>query len=198
MDNTRSDMADQAHRHHHHQGNGETDYPRQIDFDLDLDRHRPSREQLAHIQGWGADLDRKDRPAVPMERKPPRFIPPPARIAQQPQTTEVFVSPERPGITPIFGTAEPPSGVSGMIRRAAYKLTENDIRHWLLLLVADRVNVVEGIAGDLAHGRVPNVLGEMGIRAELRYNPTGLVKKAAVAGAVVGIAYYLMRRRSER
>ncbi len=35
---------------------------------------RPTREQLQHIQGWGADLDRKNRPGVPMERTPPRFI----------------------------------------------------------------------------------------------------------------------------
>jgi hypothetical protein len=48
----------------------------------------------AHIQGWGADLDRKQRPAVPMERTPPRL--PGANLGppeQQRQTMEVFVSP---------------------------------------------------------------------------------------------------------
>jgi hypothetical protein len=170
------------------------EYPLQKDFDLR--RHRPSREQLQHIQGWGADLDRKDRPAVPMERTPPRFIHPHRDIPQQVQNVEVFVSPERPGITPIFGTAQPPRNLSGMIRRLAYKLTENDIRHWLLLIVADRVNVVEGIGEDLARGRVPNVLGEMGLRAELRHNPYGLVKKAAVTSAIAGGIWYLMKRRS--
>jgi hypothetical protein len=188
-------MTEQQRQQHPPQGDI-VDYARQKD--LDLRRHRPSREQLQHIQGWGADLDRKDRPAVPMERTPPRFIHPPRDIPQQVQNVEVFVSPERPGITPVFGTAQPPRGLSGMIRRLAYKLTENDIRHWLLLYAADRVNVVEGIGGDLSRGRVPNVLREMGIRAELQYNPYGLLKKAAVTTAVAGGIWYLMTHRARR
>lgn len=158
---------------------------------------RPSPEELSHIQGWGADLDRKHRPGVPMERTPPRFINAPVPAPeQQPERVEVLVSPERPGITPLFGTAQPPSGLSGMIRRAAFKSTENDLRHWMLLLLADRVNVVEGIADDLAHGHVPNIFAEMGLKAEWKHNPVGLVKKAAIATAVVGTAYYLLNRRS--
>jgi hypothetical protein len=157
---------------------------------------RPTRQELQHINGWGADLDRKDRPAVPMERTPPRFInQPEGELPQQPERVEVLVSPERPGITPIFGTAQPPSGLSGMIRRLAFKSTENDIRHWLLLLLADRVNMVEGIADDLARGHIPNVLGEMGIKAEMKHNPAGLAKKVAITAAVVGTAVYLMKRR---
>ena len=155
------------------------------------------RVDTSAIQGWGADLDRKNRPAVPMERMPARVhahgVPP-----QQPRNMEVFVSPERPGLTPLFGTSAPPRGLSGAIRRFAYKLTENDIRHWLLLLVADRVNVVEGIGDDLAAGRVPNVFAEMGIKAEWQHNKTGLVKKVAVAGAVAGIAYYMISSRNNR
>jgi hypothetical protein len=200
MDTTRNEIVEQhPHPHPLYQYRGkEVDYgDRQIDYDLT--RHRPSREQLQHIQGWGVDLKREDRPAVPMERTPPRFInPPPGQPVQQVQTTEVFCSPERPGITPIFGTAQPPRWLSGAIRRVAYKLTENDIRHWLLLLVADRVNVVEGVGADLARGRIPNPLAEMGIRAELRYNPGGLVKKAAIASALAGGVWYLMNRRGRR
>ena len=157
---------------------------------------RPSREELQHIQGWGADLDRKNRPAVPMERTPPRFIhQPEGDPPQQTEKVEVLVSTERPGITPIFGTVQPPSGLSGVIRRLAFKSSENDIRHWLLLLLADRVNMVEGVAEDLARGHVPNVLGEMGIKAEMKHNPAGLAKKALVVGAVVGVACYLLNRR---
>jgi hypothetical protein len=191
IESARRDMLQQRRDPHHH---GHVDYERQLDHDLQP--HRPTREQLAHIKGWGADLDRKDRPAVPMEHMPPRFInPQPGQPVQQAQTVEVFCSPERPGITPVFGTAQPPRGLSGMIRRAAYKLTENDIRHWLMLLVADRVNVVEGVVDDLAHGHVPNVLGEMGIRAELRHNPQGLAKKAAIATVLAGATWYLLSRR---
>jgi hypothetical protein len=193
MDTTtaRRDLAEQRHHPHHH---GHVEYERQLDYDLN--RHSPSDEELRRIPGWGADLDKKNRPAVPMERTPPRFIHVPrGQPVQQAQTVEVFVSPERPGITPLFGTAQPPKWLSGAIRRLAYKLPENDLRHWLMLLAADRVNMVEGIVEDLAHGHVPNVLGEMGIRAELRHNPAGLVRKTLIAGAVVGGIMVLRKRR---
>jgi hypothetical protein len=154
---------------------------------------------LSHIQGWGADLDRKNRPAVPMERTPPRLEGVHwDQPEQQPMKVKVFHSPERPGMTPVFGTAQPPRGLSGLIRAAAFRTTEADVRHWLLLLLADRVNVVEGIGEDLMRGHIPNVLGEMGIRAELKHNPQGLVKKAAVTAAVLGIGYYLLSRRRSR
>lgn len=184
------------HHHDHEREHGHIHrHALQGDF-RDVPR-RPSREQLAHINGWGADLDRKNRPAVPMERTPPRFIHQhEGKLPQQEENVEVLVSSERFGqITPIFGTAQPPKGLSGALRRIAFKWSENDLRHWLLLLAADRVNVVEGIGEDLAHGKVPNVLGEMGIKAEWEHNRSGLIKKAAVAGAVVGLAVYLTRRR---
>ena len=151
---------------------------------------------MSHIHGWGVDLDRKNRPAVPMEHMPPRLegarLKPPS---QQPQNMEVFVSPERPSITPLFGTSAPPKGLSGRLRRLAYKMTENDIRHFMLLLLADRVDMVEGIGEDLMNGHVPNVLGEMGLKAEWQHNRAGLVRKAAVVTAVAGLAYLLLKNK---
>lgn len=154
------------------------------------------RADMSHILGWGADLDHKNRPAVPMEHSPPRLEGAPiAAPSQQPERMEIFVSPERPHITPLFGTSAPPKGMSGMLRRLAYKMTENDIRHFMLLLLADRINVVEGIGEDLMRGHVPNILGEMGIKAEWEHNRVGLARKAAVATAVLGIGYYLLKRK---
>lgn len=190
----RTDVTEHKHDHHHH--GHDHGHLQQHPGQGHIAPRRPSRDELQHIQGWGADLDRKDRPGVPMERTPPRFIhQPPRDPEQQPEKIEVLVSPERPGITPLFGTGQPPSGLSGMIRRLAFKSTENDIRHWLLLLLADRVNVVEGVAEDLARGHVPNILGEMGIKAEMKHNPAGLAKKALVTGAVLGAAWYLLSRK---
>ena len=190
-----------AEHHHHHlhrpdeEGHAHA-HAHPLQGDMAEGPRRPGREELAHIEGWGADLDRKNRPAIPMERTPARFIHPhEGKLPQQPENVEILVSTERPGITPIFGTAQPPKGLSGMMRRAAFKWSENDLRRWLLLLAADRVNVVEGIGEDLAHGKVPNVLAEMGIKAEWEHNRAGLVKKAVIAGAVVGTVAYLMRRR---
>ncbi|MDB5900774.1 MAG: hypothetical protein JWP22_1884 [Ramlibacter sp.] len=150
----------------------------------------------AGIQGWGADLDPAMRPAVPMERTPQRFVTIAENIDRQPDRgVKVFHSTERPGMTPVYGTAQPPSGVSGLIRKAAFRHSENDLRHWLMLLFADRVNVVEGIIEDLGRGRVPNIFKEMGGPAEWKYNRDGFVRKAAIAGAVVGLIYVMRRRR---
>jgi hypothetical protein len=150
----------------------------------------------SHIQGWGVDRDPQNRPAVPMERTPPRLSGVHWKIpVQQPETVEVFHSIERPDLTPVFGTSVPPSGLSGRIRAAAFGWSENDLRHWLLLMLADRINVVEGLADDLAHGHIPNIFAEMGGKAEWQYNRAGLVRKAAIASAVIGTGYWLMRRK---
>lgn len=190
------DLAHQDHAHDDHDYAHDSMHP---PVQPEARQHRRTREQLTHIKGWGADLDRKNRPGVPMERTPPRYTPadmptPPA----QEQRVEVLVSNERPGITQLHGSVQPPSGLSGMIRRAAFKYSENDLRHWLMLLGADRVNVVEGIVEDLAQGHVPNVLAEMGIKSEWQHNKAGLAKKAAIAGLAAGAVYYLMKRRETR
>lgn len=166
----------------------------------DLTQHRELNPRppvdVSMIQGWGADLDRKNRPGVPMEHMPPRLPLAGRAPVQQRAHVEVLVSPERPHLTPLFGTGAPPRGLSGMLRRLAYKLTESDVRHWLLLFAADRVNVIEGIGDDLARGHLPNLPGEMGIRAAWEHNRPAVVKKAVLATAVAGAAYYLLRRRN--
>jgi hypothetical protein len=153
-------------------------------------------QQYAHIQGWGADLDHANRPAYPRERKPNRlegvhWHEP----EQQTLSVEVLHSNERPAITPLFGTTVPPTGLSGGMRRFAFRYSENDLRHWLLLLAADRVNMVEGLLDDLSGGHVPNVYAEMGGPAELKHNPLGVARKVLAVAAVVGIGYLLLTKR---
>lgn len=154
------------------------------------------RKHQPDVPGWGADLDPAHRPGVPMERTPPRLDnvhwtePSPQDV-----NVTVFHSSERPGLTPLFGTTVPPSGVSGKMRELAFRYSENDLRHWLILLAADRVNVGEGLLSDLAHGHVPNLFAEMGMAAEWRYNKAGFARKALAAAAVVGLGVYLARRR---
>jgi hypothetical protein len=161
---------------------------------------RSPRRDLSHIQGWGADLDRNNRPGVPMERKPPRL---PGlhwtHPGNQPLNIKVYHSTERPGVTPVFGTSTPPRGLSGKVRNFAYKLSENDVRHWLLLLFADRLDVVEGIGDDLVRGRIPNLFMEMGGKAELKHNRAGFVTKAVVATFVLaGVCLALKSKRLRR
>lgn len=121
-------------------------------------------EKYAHIKGWGADLDHANRPGYPKERTPPRLEPLGwTTPEQQLQCVEVLRSDERPDMTPVFGSGQPPSGVSGWIRRFAFRFSENDLRHWLLLLFADCINVGEGVAQDISRGHLPRIYSEMGV-----------------------------------
>lgn len=153
-------------------------------------------DQYAHIQGWGVDLDPAQRPAYPKERQPPR-LPHAPRDPPEQQTAKVEVlhSIERPDLTPVFGSSTPPSGLSGRLRGYAYRFSENDLRHWLMLLAADRLDVGESLLAELSHGRVPNLYAEMGGPAELKYNPVGAARKALTLAAVLGVGYWLWRGR---
>lgn len=160
---------------------------------------RPTPGKYAHIPGWGADLDHANRPGYPMERMPPRLQGVHwDQPAQQPQTVEVLHSIERPSITPVFGTTLPPSGLSGRLRRVAFGYSESDLRHWLLLLLADRINMVEGLGEDLKNGHIPNVFAEMGGKAEFRHNRAAAVQKVVIASAVVGLVLLWRRSRAQR
>jgi hypothetical protein len=80
---------------------------------------------------------------------------------------------------------------------AAFRWSESNWLHWLLLMGADRINVVEGVVEDLAKARVPNIPGEMGIRAELAHNKTGFAKKVAVIGGVAVLGWIATRKKRD-
>jgi hypothetical protein len=105
---------------------------------------------VSRIPGWGADLDPANRPAVPKERHPPRLEGLHWQDPPEPQASnvEILWSNERPKMAPVYGTRCPPRGVSGWIRRRAFRHSENNLRHWLMLLAADRVDVVENLFRD--------------------------------------------------
>jgi hypothetical protein len=54
-------------------------------------------------------------------------------------------------------------------------------------MFADRVNFAEGIRQDLREGHIPNILGEMGNRVELKHNPLGLATEVLVARSIIGL-----------
>jgi hypothetical protein len=91
-----------------------------------------------------ADRRLSNRPGVPMYGragthaaigKPP--------LEQQEPTVPVLVGVDVGRLTPVFGTAQPPRGLSGLIRRAAYRRPEHEASRWMLLLLGDRVDVWE-------------------------------------------------------
>jgi hypothetical protein len=148
----------------------------------------------SQIKGWGVDADPKNDPTYPMKNRNDgehagySWERPP----QQPITIEVLHSNERPDVTSVFGTSTPPSGLSGAIRRFAFGYSESSYGHWLPLMLADRVSVVEGVLGDLKHGHVPNVFAERGWKAEWKLNRTGLVWRILVRVVLVSaaVAYF--------
>ncbi|HEX5056030.1 MAG TPA: hypothetical protein VFX02_05985 [Gammaproteobacteria bacterium] len=152
----------------------------------------------AKIQGWGSDLDGGVRPGVPMDKAPDlgaEVLYPP--IEQQVPRNKVHKSTEHGRLTPVFGNACPPRGLSGLVRDFAYGISEGRMSHWLLLMLADRVDMVEELLLDISRLRIPNIPREMGIEAALRYNRAGVVKKTAIGlGALAVIA--LCRTRGKR
>jgi hypothetical protein len=154
-----------------------------------------SIKDYKQIKGWGVDADPKNDPTYPMRDR--------MNVSQDPNShshptpmqhddTEMLKSNERPRVSAVYGTTVPPSGLSGMIRRFAFRYSENEYRHWLPLLVADRVNVVEGILEDFTHGKIPNIFAEKGYAVEWKHNRTAFVTKmATIAAVTAGVVIWL-------
>jgi hypothetical protein len=139
------------------------------------------------IVGWGVDADPQNDPTYPYrDRSEDDHSGEWRRPTQQEPDVELLKSVEHKWLPAVFGTASPPSGVSGSMRRLAFRWSESNWAHWLLLIAADRVNMVEGLVEDLGRGHVPNIPKEMGVPAEWRHNKTGLMKKLAVAAVIGG------------
>lgn len=147
------------------------------------------------IPGWGIDADPDNDPTYPYrERDKDDHSGTWDRPPRQTADVELLQSIEHTQRPAVFGTSTPPSGLSGMMRRAAFKKSESNLLHWLLLLGADRVNMVEGVVKDFGHGRVPNIPGEMGLRAGWKHNKPGLIAKTAGTVAVAALAVAALKR----
>jgi hypothetical protein len=125
-------------------------------------------EQLrARIPGWGVDLDPADRPSVPRERREEtgaHWDFPERQPEEWPRERSI----EHAMLTPVFGTSCPPRGVSGALRRYAYRrYSEGRAAHWLILIGADRVDAWEAHLRSFATLRPDNPITETGVRAEL-------------------------------
>ena len=156
-----------------------------------------ARIDPARVRGWGVDANPKNDPTYPMKtrnngehagytwERPP----------QQPETVEILQSNERPFMTAVFGTSTPPSGLSGMMRRGAFKYSESSYGHWVPLVLADQVGMVEGIVDDLAHGHIPNIPAEMGMKAEWEHNRDNVIKRLVVSAAATAVVLAFLRRK---
>lgn len=142
------------------------------------------------IKGWGIDADKENDPAYPMKIRTEEDIEGYNwdRPALQTEDVEILKSIERSNLTAVFGTSTPPSGLSGMIRRYAFKHSESSYAHWLPLVLADRINMVEGIVDDLKRGHIPNIFAERGWTAEMKYNKKDFTQKMVVGAVLASVA----------
>jgi hypothetical protein len=152
----------------------------------------------SQIKGWGVDADPNNDPTYPMKHRNNGEHAGYSweRPLQQPITVEVLHSNERPDVTSVFGTSTPPLALSGVLRRIAFRYSESSYGHWLPLMLADRVSVVEGVLSDLKHGHVPNVFAERGWKAEWKHNRIGLARRILVRVVLISaaVAYFSSRR----
>jgi hypothetical protein len=190
-----------------------TDIPRA--YVPDKSKPLETREQLkARIPGWGADLDPKDRPSVPRlqfheDRTGAHWEFP----ERQPGHEKRERSIEHAFVTPVFGTAQPLHGVSGLIRRRAYKkYGEGRAAHWLMLMAGDRVDAfgahmrsfaslhpdvpATGLKTEVTHGGIRSRFGKK--RSDTNHQPLDPVIVGAPWVAAFGVAYVGARALAKR
>ncbi|CAA9269034.1 MAG: hypothetical protein AVDCRST_MAG52-3101 [uncultured Blastococcus sp.] len=166
----------------------------------------PSREELrARIPGWGVDLDPADRPAHPRLQYPADTGAHWDFPERQPEKWPRERSVEHAFLTPVFGTAQPPKGLSGAVRKYAYaRFSEGRLAHWMLLVVGDRLDAAEhrlrsfastrpdvpatGVRTEFTHGGLRSRRGRSDARHHL-LDPVVVAGPwlAAAGGAAVGV-----------
>jgi hypothetical protein len=136
------------------------------------------------VLGWGVDLDPANRPMFPKE------LPSTVTTARgdvkdwQEPKVKIHQSNEHPNLTPVFGTACPPHGLSGLLRDYAYQYGEATNRHWMTLILADRVDMVEKMVGDALRGHPDRYIKEKGWSAFYKYGDTRTRGKYLAFGAL--------------
>jgi hypothetical protein len=162
--------------------------------------NRNMNDRVRDIPGWGMDADPENDPTYPMKRyngadhERLNYV----KAPQQRQKIEVFHSIERPNITRVFGTSTPPAGLSGAVRRYAYKFSEATATHWMTLILADRINVIEGKLHDIKNGIIPNPWSERGWSAEWKHNRVAFVGRIATTALVITAGIMLISRKNKR
>jgi len=117
------------------------------------------------IIGWGADASVENRPGVPEERHPPRPLVDVGGVPVQQAVGRPSAKSRYRALTPVYGTAVPLRGLSGVFRRIAYEIPDYKPRRWMLLMLADRVDVIEHDPLRLTLGLGAIAAGVLGIRA---------------------------------
>ncbi|WP_138417064.1 hypothetical protein [Sinomonas gamaensis] len=176
---------------------------------------RSAEDLRSQIPGWGADLDPADRPSYPRENPGIETGAHWDFPERQPEKWPRERSVEHAFLPPVFGTSTPPAGVSGAVRKHAYKYSEGRAAHWLLLIAADRIDAWEHHLRSFASLRPDNPVTETGVLSE--FSRGGLRSRfgqkradvnhqwidpiivggpwALAAGALAAVAFRTLRKR---
>ena len=123
---------------------------------------------------WGVDLDLTRRPGVPMTGLSPKPFPNTRFPPERQEGTSAVPKHGRPNrsMPPVFSTQTPLRGISGAIRAFAYRFPDHYPRHWLLLMLGDRVESW-GVRArrSLPLGLALGALALVRARAKLRRRP---------------------------
>ena len=133
----------------------------------------PTAEELrGRIPGWGLDTDEIHRHTAD-ERED--FGDTGAHWSfpdRQPDDSDRERSIEHKMLTPVYGTAQPLHGLSGVIRRFAYRnFSETRNTRWLILLLGDRVDAAGAHFQSSLTARPDNPITQTAILSEPRYRP---------------------------
>jgi hypothetical protein len=132
----------------------------------------PIEKLRERIPGWGVDIDPKDRPSVPKlqfrdDLSGAHWEFPDRQPEKWPRERSI----EHKFLTPVFGTAQPLTGLSGAIRKFSYATySEGRAAHWLLLIAADRVDAWENHLKSFLTLRPDNPITQTGVRSEFTHH----------------------------
>ena len=144
------------------------------------------------VIGWSVDADPDNDPTWPMRNRAGddgtglNW----ARPRLQQTDVEILQSVEHPRAPAVLGLSAPPSGASGVVRRLAFRFSESQWGHWLLLMLADRINAAEGLVEDVFRHHALERTPASGTR---HTRPSALT--LAFTGIAIAGLVYLMRRR---
>lgn len=151
------------------------------------------------IKGWGIDADSENDPTYPIQKRKDGSLKYFRKgQKQQPVIQEVLHSNERPNVSAVYGLGPEPTDLSGKIRRFAFTFGENEFSHWLPLILADRINAIEGIIDDIKQGNFPNIIAEKGWPAQWKHDKKALIQKLSIYAAItVGTIWWLSRKKNK-
>lgn len=135
------------------------------------------------VPAWGIDMEHQQsyRKELPSDVENVRG---PVQEWQIPHD-KVHMSVEHPNLTPVFGTSCPPRGLSGSMRDYAYKFGEGTNRHWMTLIFADRVDILESTVIDAFRGHPDRFVQEKGWKANMKYGISPSAQRALTIGSVI-------------